>query len=118
MKTKLEIIDETINYFNLGNRAVDAGGACKYVTRQGRNCAVGRCMVAPDPYMWGCARLISINGIRVNLESTLKPEYQGHSVKFWVDLQALHDNRSYWNEAGLSNYGVVEVEKLKKLYKE
>ena len=44
MKTKEEIIKETAEFYNIENRAYEAG-SCLYHTKENKMCAVGRCKV-------------------------------------------------------------------------
>jgi hypothetical protein len=113
-KTKLEIIEETKNYYceDVNRRAYKAG-ACSYLDEAGRMCAFGRCMIKPeryygtlnetDPnYKWGCS--IS-SALWINPDIYLKEEYRGHSIEFWQNLQSFHDNKDYWYENGLTKNG-------------
>lgn len=51
MKTKTQIIEETANFYNSGNRAAveteNTTNTCEYLTKDGRMCAVGRCLIDP-----------------------------------------------------------------------
>lgn len=62
-----------------------------------------------------CATAIQ-NAFGINLDSLLKPEYQGHSIEFWDYLQALHDSSEYWNGNNLTSTGQEEVNRLKEMF--
>lgn len=102
MKTAREIIEETAAFYTSENRAKpDNGRRCQYLTKDGRMCAVGRCLTDPARIEGNYIFLQSIP----NLDDELKPEYRGHPINFWQDLQRLHDYTFNWNNEGLSNDG-------------
>lgn len=96
---KLEIIDETIEYYRTHKRAVRINGYCEYWTTDGRTCAVGRCCQDP-PGIHLIAQSRDDTGVSDTWfdDELLKPEYRGHSVLFWTDLQRLHDVGEFWAE--------------------
>lgn len=103
-KTVREIVEETAAFYTSENRAVRAGGlygdaTCQYLTEDRRMCAVGRCLIDPS----------KINNYPVDdinqLEELLKPEYRGHPIDFWGNLQSFHDTPANWNDEGLSTEG-------------
>lgn len=109
MKTKTEIILETAEFYNSANRA-EEDMVCCYLTTDGRKCAVGRCMVNPTVGMIGTVGDIQVvepgeQPFALPLENELLPEYRGHSVGFWADLQQFHDNPHQWSINGLSAPG-------------
>ncbi len=117
MKTKLEILNETVEYYSqLGRRALRSDGSCVYKTLDGRMCAVGRCMLSPEDY--GRPGIITLClGLPETLDSMLKPEYRGHLPGFWSSLQRLHDSAKHWNKDGsLSDAGRGCVEDSKRVY--
>ena len=108
-KTRKEIIDETARFYNSQNRA-EATDGCYYLL-DGRKCAVGRCMKNPQAD-WSSivTKLFSYCGVR--LENELLPEYQGHSMAFWRDVQMLHDAGDNWTDSGLSDQGRERVSEV------
>lgn len=134
--TKEEIINETVKFYSTDpkrrsvNNKKEGTPNCQYVSGDGRNCAVGRCLttkiknkVATSTYnnsdfqglvhgMIGC----EWDKTEENLDKLLKPSYRGHNLRFWEDLQNLHDVDDYWNETGLSADGTYDLEKLRKKY--
>lgn len=113
-KTKLEIINETVEYYSVdpvgrrGTIGVDTR-MCRYKTNNGKMCAAGRCMIDPP----GEAETEYIGAFT---DEVFKEEYRGHDMAFWVDLQTLHDDPEYWNEKGLTNPGKAYLEVLLSLY--
>lgn len=122
MKTKLEIIEETANFYTLKNRGWnESAKSCEYLTKEGNMCAVGRCLMnaldIPSAYIdSGIKELSELHDDGV--DGLLKEEYRGHNDDFWMDLQNLHDNASMWTDTGLSEKGKEKVELLKELYKD
>ena len=101
MKTENEIIKETVEYYwqdPKGRRAA-SDIACEYLTADGRMCAVGRCLT-PE-HAARAANIICDVGrlpglLEASLEEILQPEYRGHPVSFWDNLQTLHDTTRAW----------------------
>jgi hypothetical protein len=118
--SKLDILDETVDFYSNNTRAVVTVGEnkrteCRYVTPEGNKCAVGRCLMDAE----GVAELhntTSAAGLdeKLGLDKILKEEYRGHSVKFWADLQLLHDSSEYWAKGSLSFAGRREYENMTK----
>ena len=123
--TKLEIIEETANFYNLKNRASSVNSigrqSCVYEDAVGNKCAVGRCLI-------DTSYLVNITGISVSglvtrfsaksLDELLKEEYRGHERLFWSELQSFHDNAENFTNEGLSNQGVTRLSYLKDQFKE
>lgn len=113
MKTKLEIINETVEYYSedVSRRATNDKGRCEYYIN-GKMCAFGRCMINPQFKYVSDDPTLGIKN--VDQDPLLKKEYRGHENEFWVDLQNLHDNQYHWDKGGLTEFGQKYVEKLKK----
>lgn len=110
--TKLEIINETVlAYADPSNRGLTPNGLCCYITDDGKMCAVGRCMTDPEPWFGGITT-ITRNQQRPH-DSFLKPQYHGHSLQFWEELQYFHDNRNFWTPTGLSDLGQQRLTSLR-----
>lgn len=118
--TKLEIIEETKNFYNLNNRALSPNGGCAYRNEYGKKCALGRCINQAniDAYATYGGFANALNTKVGGLDNILKPEYHGHEASFWSDLQSLHDYEGYWTETGISESGEQKVEALKQFWKD
>ena len=99
MKTKLQIIDDTVEYIKERGRAA-VEGQCLYHRDDRVCCAVGRCLIDPVKIETGFsgtpARSIP------DLELKLKPEYRGHDIAFWDKLQECYPlsvRRGAWTSA-------------------
>jgi hypothetical protein len=111
-KTKKEILEEAFQYYaaDPSRRATNAEGSCRYLMEDGRKCAVGHCLIEGKKICFGGMQKdpifaeIQANQID-NLDSHLLPEYRGHSVDFWQELQYWHDNCLNFTETGLSEEG-------------
>lgn len=115
--TEKEIIEETIEeYSDPNNRALyfKQGGpqdaTCRYITSDGKKCAVGRCLTKEGlNRVRKCSRKVkAVFGI--HYDNYLKEQYRGHSLDFWTKLQDLHDTHQYWSEEGITEKGVKFVE--------
>lgn len=125
--TKIEIIEETANFYNLGNRGVRNinSGSCVYQSDDGtKHCAVGRCIEPDALYHFTDFAEEDLTGVRhlfedpeglffeKNLDDYLKEEYRGHDIDFWADLQEFHDDTICWTDDGLSYAGEQRHERL------
>ena len=119
-KTKLEIINETVDFYSqdVSRRAI-LNGSYAYLTKDGKMCAVGRCMKRPrlrtsKSRIFNYAKaLCTEDGINQDLEPLLKKAYLGHDILFWKELQRLHDVSSHWCDTGLTEFGKRYVENMK-----
>lgn len=110
--SKKEIIDQTVQaYKNPENRAIDGFGGCEYyLAETGKMCAVGRCLTKPQGK--------ESNDITYAFEKrdirqrSFKPQYRGHEVEFWADIQIFHDTDAYWSNKGLTASGKACYNKL------
>jgi hypothetical protein len=119
MKTKLEIINETVEYYSedVNRRALSINkdgsvDGCKYLTNDGKMCAVGRCLTEEGLEEFG-SRASYYNR---NMSPFFKEDYQIYDDFFWRDLQELHDYNHYWNEEGLTRHGKEQVQYLLETY--
>jgi len=119
--TKREIIKETKEYYaaDPSRRAVDNYGHCFYYQENtGNTCAIGRCLKDPKSSK-------SVNGdvdtlykaLGHKFEDNLLPQYRGHDISFWSDLQLFHDCNENWTARGLSEQGLADYNRLMRLYK-
>lgn len=116
--TKTEIINETVAYYSedVNRRAIKALGSCFYhLVFDGviKQCAVGRCLIDSNKVQKNVdsaddSSADAVWNTSAALDEDLKPEYRGHSLDFWTDLQKLHDDADsdgYWD----SNEGLTEI---------
>ena len=127
-KTKKEIILETAAFYgeDPSRRAVvnqDGRAKCRYLTEDGRKCAVGRCLIEGGKMLSvGIVGAISAELVDMavseiyNLEDVLMPEYRGHDTDFWVRLQEFHDCDVHFTDTGLSELGERKLEFLLEQY--
>jgi hypothetical protein len=105
MKTENEIIKETVEFYwaDPAGRRAASDIACEYLTADGRMCAVGRCLT-PEHATRASDILCSASALPgllcTPLDELLRPEYRGHSVNFWSNLQTLHDDDLSWRTEG------------------
>lgn len=114
MKSKTEIVVETLLHYNIKNRGYNhAKYQCTYLDKStGNKCAVGRCILDSELEKVCVFEQEQINQgdnspsvakLEANfndLDSLLSPEYRGHDAAFWGNLQYVHDSSYRWNEDG------------------
>lgn len=123
--TKIEIIDETVKFYgeDFKRRAVE-DGSCLYTTADGRNCAVGRCLLGKYkkvsmPWNKGLSPINVADCIGMeDMDSLLLKKYRGHDTEFWGEIQSFHDDSRNWSEKGLTSQGQVVELRLKEHFKE
>ena len=117
MKTYLDVLNETITFYSedVNRRSINDTDNCMYNGPDGKQCAIGRvCNDIPEKFEDKlCDTIFDQLGFNI-----LKPEYNHlKNYKFWLDLQAFHDDEDNWDEDGLSLIGYGHYEKLKNEYK-
>lgn len=144
--TKLEIIEETYRFYNAdtSKRAAkprqgsDSRTVCEYLNSDGNKCAFGRVMTDEAIEQFGNhggpvsdliderfddehEDMICTNDLdserQYYIDQIVKPQYQGHSVEFWSDLQTFHDTDLFWDEDGLTIHGHTHLQELKTRWK-
>lgn len=131
-KTKLEILDETVQYYTEDpkRRATTKGplgrNLCVYLAEDGRMCAFSRCMIDPSrakDVATPCGDMVErLLGKRVRTDEVipvgiLKPEYDGYTIHFWLQIQGIHDSGEYWDDKGMTGIGKERVKTLRGQYK-
>ena len=119
MKTNEEIIKETAEFYTSKNRGYDKNtGGCVYRTEDNEKCALGRCISFDQIISFASKYVSSIMDIKdefaegETLDQYLKPEYRGHKLGFWADIQTLHDEECNWTKEGISESGQEYVDLL------
>ena len=125
--TKLQIIDETVEYYSKNPRSVKREDgqslACYYyhpITNA--QCAFSRCTIKEfKDKLIDCNKYplyYVIKKHEINVDTILQNKYKGHNEEFWTDIQNLHDSDSNWNELELTAVGAAQVNRLKDKYKD
>lgn len=110
--TKLEIIEETADYYSKNPRSIKKGN-CVYNGPKGSHCAVGRCLLSSVKKK---GRELDGNDSDINsltfkqssitsLDDLLSQKYRGHEIGFWQCLQDFHDMNYNWNGMELTQHG-------------
>lgn len=99
MKTKLQIINETVRYYSTHKRGYNEySGGCEYLTEEGNMCAVGRCLLKKEvSKLSGIGDYEELSDI-YDYNVPFKASYKGHESEFWTNLQSLHDVQANWKE--------------------
>lgn len=124
--TKLEILNETIAFYNadVTKRSKTKDDDCSYNGVDGKHCAVGRCLLPKyhkqgenlKGNRLGILTLYSLNK-KEKLDEMLQEQYRGHENEFWVELQHLHDTDAFWDNAGLNALGEECASEICKRFK-
>ena len=115
-KSMLEILDETVAFYNSKNRSVvqrEEDVICLYKGPDGKKCAFSRCCTeeAADSLVEdNSADYFERGG---SLDYLLQEEYQGHPTAFWMKIQQLHDLPVNWDDSGLSILGMGTYKGIK-----
>lgn len=132
LRTKTEILEETAAFYgeDVTRRAVRKPGAantsCVYKTDDDRRCAFSRCCTEEGVELLHeiCNSGMGINGAISSLykhrlilrsddaDALLKPQYQGHTLEFWNDVQDLHDVNNDWDCNGITPRGQDKLNSL------
>jgi hypothetical protein len=120
--TKKQIIDEISSIYinDPSKRAYSSSHGCQYLTEDGRMCAVGQCLLEPENMLFGGISvrveqeegLFGVTKISSWLDSKLKPEYRGHDVMFWQNLQDFHDFNHHWRGNTITEDGKNHLQTL------
>lgn len=121
MKTKIEIIEETVKFYTTerNHRSMN-NGDCVYNGENGKHCAVGRCFTQDlkdegSSFTYNdSVGVCELDEMECGLDSFLSEEYKGHDLKFWSQLQKLHDMNRFWDAYfTLSKEGEEHVNRLR-----
>ena len=109
--TKIEIIDETVAYYQTHNRSVLSDYSCEYNGPNGEKCAFSRCCTADSVFEENESSIMQKAAV-------LLPQYAHipYHDSFWMDLQSLHDNADCWDGRSLTGKGIERIAILKKRY--
>ena len=107
-KTKVEILNDTIEYYKTHDRGVVSKngviGGCTYDNGEGGQCAVG-CRMTKKAIAH-LTKTDNLNQITVSnlsdendsIDHLLQKKYRGHNLSFWEQLQSLHDSERNWSK--------------------
>ena len=89
---------------------------CLYFDPQtGNTCAFGHCTKHPEQLRNDSLNMLTTDN---TLDQLLKPQYHGHDLKFWEDIQRFHDLTEYWTRTSLSAKGQKHLDQLRNRYKD
>ena len=115
---QIAFLEDLVNYYGEDNsrRAVEENtverAICRYRTRDGRKCAIGR-YIPDDKYD---PRIEGKSTCSSEVMSLLSSDIQKMTKSFLATCQNLHDENSYWNilrGKGLTESGKAEYERIK-----
>ena len=113
--TKLQIIDETVEYYSTHPRSLrdDESSNCMYNGDNNTKCAFSRCCTDDSIFDEGssaCAQKYAV----------LLPQYAyiPYDDVFWIEIQYIHDTNSFWKDGNFTDLGEEYVDNLKTKYNE
>lgn len=117
-ETRIKLLNDTISHFNSTNRSTKSDGDCTYVAHypETQGCAIGRLIADKEL----CKKLDAISGDdgggsvkNPRVFNMLPKELQDLGQDFLLEIQCLHDNGNYWDENGIAESGLNEVNRIK-----
>lgn len=111
--SKAWVLQDTINFYTLENRAVDCYEKCQYLTEDGKRCAVGRFLKkGREKDLMECSKSAGAF-IQKGQFYDIVPKWMNRiNPTFFMSIQALHDGSNYWTETGLSKEGIDKVKNI------
>lgn len=90
----ISIVEETVEFYKNNPRATNELGTCKYLTEDGKKCAIGRKLNKKQLEIvhLHCEELGADDVMQTLNIKTL----HGLGVSFWESLQRIHDDASCW----------------------
>lgn len=112
---QLVFLNDTVGFYNSSNRCVNEVGRCKYAPTSDKTpgCAIGRHL--PSKLQNEFDNL-DFSGVSVVFD-LLPEKLKELGEPFLISIQALHDRAIYWNEDGLSDFGLHEYNEIKAFYR-
>jgi hypothetical protein len=112
--TRQELLDNTVNHYNLKNRCTNDLDDC-YYRYQGNACAIGREL--PDELANHLERNHAGHTVTDDeIFDQLPKRLQDMGKPFLSNVQSLHDGSFFWNENGLNKKGIIKLNYICKIY--
>ena len=93
-KTMREIAEETFAFYEDKKNIAFENWECKYITEDGRCCAVGRCLTNPEKIVDSADDIFTLFKTKQIKFSDFKKEYRLKDLDFWGMLQKWHDKKA------------------------
>ncbi len=122
-KLRERLLSETAAHYNIDNRAHAHGVGCQYETVYGQRCAIGRTMsdegiadLRGQGRLWcPVGSILRMFGDKV-FQEQWKPLMTEDNLSFLGQIQSLHDKAQNWTDTGLSEWGIIMVDNIRKRY--
>lgn len=108
--TQQELLDNTINHFNINNRATTEKGHSMYRCNN-IGCAIGR-EISNKLAKSLQSEIFSFPVVQDEVFYKLPKRLQKLDRIFLMWIQVLHDSKENWNEEGLSAIGISKVKAI------
>jgi len=113
-QTRQELLQSTVNYYTLNNRAV-SGDTCAYMTEKGNRCAIGiECnkKLARELESMDDSADYGSSVKNDDMFSMLPKRLKKMGQQFLSSIQNLHDLSSHWDEEGISKEGKDRIKNI------
>lgn len=108
--SKVWVLQDTINFYTLENRAVDCYEKCQYLTEDGKRCAIGRLLKkGREKDLMECSNSVEAFVQNGQFEDIIPKWMNRLDPTFLKAIQVLHDSPDFWTETGLSKKGIDQV---------
>ncbi len=122
-KLRERLLSETAAHYNAENRAYTHGAGCMYETVYGQRCAIGRTMsdegIADLRYQGKLSSpvdsIMRMFGDKV-FQEQWKPLMTDDNLGFLRQIQGLHDRTQNWTNTGLSEWGIIAVDNIRRRF--
>lgn len=109
-KTRQELLNNTVARYNSNNRGTHEDGkfsSCCYISKNEQK----RCAIGVEVSTKLAQKLEgNVDGVYENYQFQMLPDrLKKMGQSFLIDIQKLHDSKTFWNEKGITNRGIEEV---------
>ena|SRR5437899_12894836 len=115
---QLAFLEDTVKYYSEDtSRRATVRQRCRYITDDGRKCAIGRHL--PDNLCKDLQEIADTESGSVsnrNIFEKLPEDLKYLGVAFLEEMQGLHDRESEWGSQGLSKEGENTLMGIKRVY--
>jgi hypothetical protein len=113
---QLAFLEETVAFYNLGNRCVQGDGVtCRYHIDGKDGCAIGR-RIADKELCKHLDKFENTGVLERRVYDLLPESLKELGQSFLSKVQQLHDTSFYWTKTGISATGEERVIEIKEMY--
>ncbi len=107
------VLQDTINFYTLKNRAINSLGSCKYLTKDGKRCAIGRLLnEGMEEDLMDCGMSVMCFMVDEEFDKVIPLWMRLLPNSFLQNVQILHDTETFWTNTGLTQEGIHKVKSI------